>query len=112
MKEKISSLNYIRKTLMDDQIYIAAARPKNDVLRLKIEYINCLKEYLITGNCVNHKGRLDGIYTFKPSEYKFHYLIEETINRDLRAFVRKIEHEYFKTPEEVFKFRGHRSRIY
>ena len=105
IKEKLDKLNATIAHLKATQTWhLEQGRCKSPIVKTNIEYASALREYLMTDTVKDHLGRLDGVYKF-PNDVERCYLIEDSNNRSVRSFVRKMNMLVFDNFRDMDEFR-------
>ena len=82
---------------------------KSPIVTQKIAYASAVREFLLTGNNVNQLGRLGTDKLI--GDVIIYMLLEESNNKDLKRFIRKIDSVCFKDYFEYSMFRNNINRI-
>ena len=107
LDKEIAELKSIQQYCMDKGI------GKKHGVKIKIAYASCVREYIMHSNtCKTHLGRLENdADIYELGDHKYHYLIEDSTNKDTISFVRKVNRMCFDSLEDVLEFRSNSSRV-
>lgn len=114
---KENALEYLDNAisdLKDIQVWMVDnGNEKLTTVRDKIAYASSVREFLLTFNCETHLARLGGTYEMlvsgKPNT--IYYLLEETVNKDLRAFIRRVNSNVFNNYLALVAYRTVNNRL-
>jgi len=106
----VTFLDRVIAELKDTQLWCKEnGLQKSTIVTQKISYASSVREFLLTGNNVDQLGRL-GICKL-VGDTMVQMLLEESNNKDLKRFIRKIDSICFEDYFEYTMFRNNIVRL-